>query len=96
MTEEEMEFMEKLTCLRIAWASIDRVGMTWHLRSGGRRQGLWTTCRVWDLEKKQWQGPGGRAELDMSPELTRLNELTSSIPDFGNCIHVGRNAPFYV
>ncbi|KAM0229955.1 hypothetical protein ACHAP5_011499 [Fusarium lateritium] len=148
MTEEEMEFMEKLACLRMlrwnrsvgddvtklawevpkqrkytnlwfilgmkailrtdnpegnytigssgAWASVDRVGMTWHLRSGGRRQGFWTTCRIWDLEKKHWQEPSGRAELDMSPELTCLSQLARPIADFGNCVNAGPNAVFFI
>lgn len=148
MTEEEMEFLEKLACMRMlrwnrfvgddttkfawevprqrkytnlwfilgmkailrtdypegnytisgsgAWASVERVGMTWHMRSGSRRQGFWTTCRIWDLEEKQWQQPGGRVELDMNPELTCMNQLATPILDFGNCVNAGPNALFFI
>jgi hypothetical protein len=79
-----------------AWASVERVGMTWHMRSGSRRQGFWTTCRIWDLEEKQWQQPGGRVELDMNPELTCMNQLATPILDFGNCVNAGPNALFFI
>ncbi|KAI6774885.1 hypothetical protein HG530_001643 [Fusarium avenaceum] len=148
MTEEEMEFLEKLACMRMlrwnrfvgddttkfawevprqrkytnlwfilgmkailrtdypegnytisssgAWASVERVGMTWHMRSGSRRQGFWTTRRIWDLEEKRWQQPSGRVELDMNPELTCMNQLATPILDFGNCVNAGPNALFFI
>jgi hypothetical protein len=78
------------------WASIDRVGMTLHFRTGRNRLGFWTTYRIWDLEKKAWKEPAGQAELDASPKLLCQNRLTSPIADFGNCVDVGLNALFFM